>query len=134
MSGSVSSIDAAQVEGDLAGTNLTVNVSGLAGGTLNQGTLNGDGSYTLTAAQLAGLTFMPAAEFTGTVNLSVTATDTEPSSGTSATSAAKTLAATVNPVAEAPSLSSPRRAATRTAPSRFRSMRHRSRAISPPRT
>ena len=98
------SINAAQVEGDLATANLTVNVSGLQGGSLNQGKLNGDGSYKLTAGQLAGLTFTPVPEATGTIVLTVSATDTEPSSGTQASSAAQPLAVVVNPVAEAPSL------------------------------
>ena len=33
---------------------LSINISGLAGATLNKGTLNGDGSYTLTSADLVG--------------------------------------------------------------------------------
>jgi probable HAF family extracellular repeat protein len=99
------SISAAQVEADLAAGNLTITISGLQGDTLNSGTLNGDGSYTLTASNLSGLTFTPTSEFTGTIDLSVTATDTEPSSGTTASSTAQTLAVVVNPIAEAPSLS-----------------------------
>src|SRR5439155_1636716 len=90
-SASAVTINAAQVESDLAAANLSIKVSGLQGGSLNHGTLNTDGSYTLAPADLAGLTFTPTSEFTGTANLSVTATDSEPSSGTSASSAGKTL-------------------------------------------
>ena len=98
-------ITVAQVESDLSTANLTINVSGLQGASLNRGTLNPDGSYTLHASDLQGLSVTPGAEFTGTLPLTVTATDSEPSSGTTATSAAQTLAVAVNPVAEAPTLS-----------------------------
>ena len=101
------SINASQVESDLATANLTITVSGLQGGSLNHGHLNNDGSYTLTVADLTGLTYTPASELTGTVNLSVTATDTEPSSGTSASTALQTLAVMVGPTADAPNLAAP---------------------------
>ncbi len=98
------SIAATQAEADLVANDLSVTVSGLQGATLSAGTKNADGSYTLTAAQLAGLTLTPAPEFTGTLALSVVATDTEASSNTRASSAAQTLDVTVNPVAVAPVL------------------------------
>jgi beta-glucanase (GH16 family) len=98
-------ISAAQAASNLAAANLTVGVSGLNGATLNHGTLNADGSYTLHASDLQGLALTPATEFTGHLSLTVTATDNEPSSSTTASSAAQTLAVTVNPVAEAPALS-----------------------------
>jgi hypothetical protein len=89
------SITAVQAESDLALANLTVNVSGLQGATLNTGTLNADGSYTLTAAQLSGIKLTPAADFTGVLDLRVVATDAEPTSGTTASSAPQTLHVTI---------------------------------------
>ncbi|MSO93805.1 MAG: hypothetical protein EXQ86_10455, partial [Rhodospirillales bacterium] len=64
---------------------LTVNIQGVpAGGTLNYGTHNADGSWTLTSADLAaaaasptGLTVTPAANSSADFNLVVTATTTE---------------------------------------------------------
>src|SRR5262249_54087598 len=93
-----------QRESDLGGGNLSGNVSGLKGATLNHGTLNADGSYTLHTTDLQGLTVTPVSEFTGNLALTVKATDSEPSSHTTATSVVQTLAVTVNPVAEAPAL------------------------------
>src|SRR6185312_5096519 len=70
---------------DAATVSLSITVSGLpAGAVLNHGTPNADGSWTLGAGDLAGLTVTPPAGFVGTLNLSVVATDTEASSGTSA--------------------------------------------------
>ena len=99
------SISLTPAEKDLARAHLSLTISGLpTGATLNKGKLNPDGSYTLTASQLVGLTLTPPAEFTGTVNLTVVATDSEPSSHTAASSGPQILAVTVNPVAEAPIL------------------------------
>src|SRR4029077_3060132 len=79
--------------------NLSINISRIpAGATLNQGTLNPDGSYTLTPAQLSGLK-LNAAEAGGTLHVVVTSSE----SGVSTTSSAN-IAVTVNPVAEAASL------------------------------
>ena len=97
-------ITAAQAASNLAAADLTVTVGNLNGATLNHGTVS-NGVYTLHSTDLSGLTITPAANFTGTLALSVTATDTEPSSGTTASSAAQTLDVTVNPTALAPSLS-----------------------------
>jgi len=47
------------------------------GATLNKGTLNADGTYTLTPAQLFGLEVTPATDFEGTFTLFVTSTSTE---------------------------------------------------------
>ena len=54
---------------------LSVSISGLpAGATLSAGVHNADGSYTLTAAQLTGLTLTPPANWNGDLSLAVTAT------------------------------------------------------------
>src|SRR4029077_6123970 len=78
---------------------LSIKISGIpAGATLNQGTLNPDGSYTLTPAQLSGLK-LNAAEAGGTLHVVVTSSER----GVSTTSSI-TIAFPVNPVAEAASL------------------------------
>ncbi|MDB5875949.1 MAG: hypothetical protein JWQ07_5391, partial [Ramlibacter sp.] len=64
-----------------------------------------DGSWTLTSAQLSGLRLTPAANFSGPINLSVVATSTEASNGSTATTQAASLTVNVNPVADAPTLS-----------------------------
>ncbi|WP_316977296.1 tandem-95 repeat protein [Shumkonia mesophila] len=77
-------------------TVASVTISGVpAGATLSAGTRNDDGSWTLTAAQLGGLTLTPAADFNGEFNLNVTATSTD-----GGTSPAATLAVDVMPVPE----------------------------------
>ncbi|MDE1148227.1 MAG: hypothetical protein PW843_16640 [Azospirillaceae bacterium] len=84
------------------GETLSVTISGVpAGATLNHGTDNGDGSWTLTGAQLTGLTITPPADYSGTLNLSVTAHAAV--NGTSADTTGS-LAVTVGAVADAPSL------------------------------
>ncbi|HJO97356.1 MAG TPA: VCBS domain-containing protein, partial [Rhodospirillales bacterium] len=56
---------------------LSVTISGLPeGGTLSAGTDNGDGTWTLTEADLSGLTLITAENYNGDVALSVTATST----------------------------------------------------------
>ena len=81
---------------------VTVNISGLpAGAQLSAGTDNGDGTWTLTADQLSGLTIMPPANYSGEITLVVTAISTE--SGQAAmTSGAITV--DVAPVADLPIL------------------------------
>ncbi|MFC5306721.1 hypothetical protein ACFPM2_16615, partial [Azospirillum picis] len=65
----------AQITSPAAGETLSVVISGVpAGAVLSAGTDNGDGTWTLSAAQLSGLTITPPADFSGTLNLSVTAT------------------------------------------------------------
>ncbi|MES2729487.1 MAG: Ig-like domain-containing protein [Pseudomonadota bacterium] len=73
-----------------------------AGATLSAGINNGDGTWTLTPAQLAGLTLTPAANYSGSFNLSVAATSSE--NGTTSNTNA-TLSVTVAGVADAPTLS-----------------------------
>ncbi|MEC4592382.1 Ig-like domain-containing protein [Nitrospirillum amazonense] len=86
----------------LAGETLSVTISGLpAGATLSAGTDNGDGTWTLTAVQLTGLTITPPADYSGTLTLGVTAH--AELAGVEATTSAN-LAVTVTPVADAPTL------------------------------
>ncbi|MBE0532069.1 MAG: tandem-95 repeat protein, partial [Rhodospirillales bacterium] len=81
-------------------TVASVTINGVpAGATLSAGTRNDDGSWTLTAAQLGGLTLMPAADFNGAFNLSVSATSTD-----GGISPAATLAVDVMPVPESVNL------------------------------
>src|SRR6185437_5752110 len=96
------SISAVQASSNLSPSDLSVTISGLNGATLNHGVLNTDGSYTLSESDLAGLALTPTKGFVGTLALHVTATDSEASSHTSASSAPATLDVVVNPVAEAP--------------------------------
>lgn len=74
---------------DLDGSEqLTVTVSGLAAGaTLSAGTVNGDGSITLTEADLVGLTISTPVD-AGSYDITVTANviDTDPDSGVTSTS------------------------------------------------
>ncbi|WP_160000813.1 hypothetical protein, partial [Roseomonas sp. 18066] len=66
---------------------VSITISGLpAGATLSAGTHNPDGSYTLTQAQLTGLTIT--SPDPGNTTLHVTATVTDSSSGTTATTSA----------------------------------------------
>ena len=96
------SISAAQAAANLAAADLSITVSGLNGATLNHGTHNADGSYTLHLSDLQGLSLTPASGFTGALSLHVVATDTEATS--TASSATQTLGVTVNapPVAPPP--------------------------------
>ena len=89
---------------DLATGSLSIVIAGLpAGAMLNHGTLNNDGSWTLTPAQLTGLAVTPPPGFAGNLALTITATDTEVSTNTQA-SVSGALAVTVNPIAQAPTL------------------------------
>jgi Ca2+-binding RTX toxin-like protein len=86
---------------------LSVRITGVPlDATLSAGTRNVvDGSWSLTAADLNGLTVTPAANFSGTIDLTVVATSTESSNGATAQTQAATLTVTVNGVADAPVLS-----------------------------
>ncbi|MBF0251858.1 MAG: tandem-95 repeat protein, partial [Alphaproteobacteria bacterium] len=78
----------------------SVTIAGIpAGATLSAGTANADGSWTLSADQLDGLTITPPENFSGSFDLDVTATSAD--GGT--TSATTTVA--VEAVADAPTLS-----------------------------
>jgi VCBS repeat-containing protein len=66
---------------------LSVSVSGVpSGAAFSSGTDLGGGTWSFTSAQLSGLQFLPPVGFSGTVNLSLSATATEQSNGASATS------------------------------------------------
>jgi hypothetical protein len=66
---------------------LTVTISGLpAGAYLSAGTHNADGSWTLSAGQLNGLTLTPPANFSGDFSLTVQATASEGANDNQATS------------------------------------------------
>ena len=57
---------------------LSINISGMpAGSTLSAGTDNGDGSWTLTPAQLTGLTLTPPTNDSSDFDLTVTTTVTD---------------------------------------------------------
>lgn len=84
-------ITAAQASSTLAASDLTITIAGVDKGTLNHGTDSANGTWTLTEAQLSGLTITPPAGYVGTHALTVQATDTEPSTHTTALSAIDTL-------------------------------------------
>ncbi|URK17546.1 cadherin-like domain-containing protein [Thalassospira sp. GO-4] len=86
-----------------AGEGLEITISDIpAGSTLSAGTVNPDGTVTLTAGELAGLTITPPEDFSGSFDLTVTATSSD---GADTASIADTLSVTVDPVADAPTLS-----------------------------
>ncbi|MDX9873240.1 MAG: tandem-95 repeat protein, partial [Clostridia bacterium] len=77
-------------------TVASVTIGGVPdGAVLSAGTRNDDGTWTLTPAQLDGLSLTPAADFNGEFDLSVTATSTD-----GGTSPAATLAVDVMPMPE----------------------------------
>ncbi|CCG40535.1 calcium-binding protein [Magnetospirillum molischianum] len=83
---------------------LGVTLSGLpADASLNAGTRNADGSWTLPPDHLDGLTVTPPKNFSGTMTLTVTTTTTELSNGSVASKAA-TFSVAVAAVADAPIL------------------------------
>ena len=95
--------------GDLDGSeSLSVTISGVPeGATLSAGTKNENGTWTLSGAELAGLTVTPAddddTDFTLTVT--ATATDTDPDTGdTSTESVTGTMNVVVDAQADAPTL------------------------------
>ncbi|MCC4242762.1 hypothetical protein, partial [Thalassospira povalilytica] len=86
-----------------AGEGLEITISDIpAGATLSAGTVNPDGTVTLTAGELAGLTITPPEDFSGSFDLTVTATSSD---GADTASITDTLSVTVDPVADAPTLS-----------------------------
>jgi len=81
---------------------LTVTISGVPdGATLSAGTDNGDGSWTLSAADLNGLTITPANDFSGYFDLTVTAKSAD---GDDVATATDTITVDVTGVADAPTL------------------------------
>ena len=82
---------------------LSITVSGVpTGAVLSAGLNNGDGSWTLTSAQLSSLSIMPPSNFSGTMALQVTAVSTENNGDHASLTAPLTI--TVTPVADAPTL------------------------------
>ncbi|WP_341363265.1 Ig-like domain-containing protein [Thalassospira sp. SN3W] len=81
---------------------LGITISGVPeGATLSAGTDNGDGSWTLEAADLEGLTITPADDYSGTFDLTVTATS---SAGDDSASTSQVINVDVSAVADAPTL------------------------------
>jgi hypothetical protein len=84
---------------------LSVVIEGLPeGARLSKGINNGDGSWTLTPSQLAGLTVTPPADWSGTMNLTMLAHARETSNGSVATVRAP-LQVQVEAAADAPVVS-----------------------------
>jgi len=81
---------------------LSITISGVPeGATLSAGTDNGDGSWTLEAADLEGLTITPADDYSGTFDLTVTATS---SAGDDSASTSQVITVDVSAVADTPTL------------------------------
>ncbi|MDP2699600.1 MAG: Ig-like domain-containing protein, partial [Thalassospira sp.] len=81
---------------------LSVTISGVPdGATLSAGTNNGDGSWSLTPDQISGLTITPPADYSGSFDLSVTATSVD---GEDVASVSDTITVDVTGVADAPVL------------------------------
>jgi hypothetical protein len=81
---------------------LAVTIAGVpSSAALSAGTDQGGGVWTLTSAQLAGLTITPPADSDADFALTVTATSTD---GTDTASTVDTINVTVDPVADTPTL------------------------------
>ncbi|MBO6773626.1 MAG: hypothetical protein JJ898_20070, partial [Thalassospira sp.] len=81
---------------------LSVTISGVPdGATLSAGTDNGDGTWTLNADQLEGLTITPAEDFSGSFDLGVTATSAD---GEDVATTTGSITVDVAGVADAPTL------------------------------
>ena len=92
-------ISAAVTDLDGSESITSITISGVpAGAVLSAGTNNGNGTWTLTPAQLTNLSITPAANSDADFTLKVSATSSE--DGTTATSAQVNLAVTVNAVAD----------------------------------
>ncbi|MCD1594385.1 Ig-like domain-containing protein, partial [Thalassospira xiamenensis] len=85
-----------------SGEVLTVTISGVPeGAKLSAGTDNGDGSWTLSAADLNGLTITPADDFSGSFDLTVTAQSAD---GNDVATTTGSITVDVADVADAPTL------------------------------
>ncbi|KXJ56294.1 MAG: hypothetical protein AXW12_00845 [Thalassospira sp. Nap_22] len=103
-SGSEDSAIALDIEAGLADSSerLTVTISGVPdGAALSAGTDNGDGTWTLSSEQLAGLTITPPEDFSGSFDLGVTATSTD---GEDVATTTGSITVDVTGVADAPAL------------------------------
>ncbi|CAN7756272.1 VCBS domain-containing protein [Bradyrhizobium sp. LjRoot220] len=93
-----------------SGSTLALTITGVpAGVTLNHGTPDaGDSSiWHLSGLDLAGLALIPAPDFSGTINLSVTATSTDDASSSQLSTIAQTLTVNIAGVADEPDLAGP---------------------------
>ena len=95
-------IDAALNDTD-GSESLSITIDGLDGATLSAGTVNPDGSVTLTAVELTGLTVTPAENSNDDLSLTVTAVSTEIQGGATALSTT-TLNVAVTGVADQPQI------------------------------
>ncbi|MBO6804930.1 MAG: calcium-binding protein, partial [Thalassospira sp.] len=103
-SGNEDSAIALDIDAGLADSSetLTVTISGVPnGGTLSAGTDNGDGTWTLSSQQLAGLTITPPEDFSGSFDLEVTATSVD---GEDVATTTSSITVDVAGVADAPTL------------------------------
>ena len=103
-SGNEDSAIALDIDAGLADSSetLTVTISGVPnGGTLSAGTDNGDGTWTLSSQQLAGLTITPPEDFSGSFDLDVTATSAD---GSDVATTAGSISVDVDGVADTPAL------------------------------
>jgi large repetitive protein len=102
---SLISLDIAPALSDTDGSEtLSVVVSNVPeGASLSAGIDNGDGSWTLSTAELDGLSITPPSDFSGSFDLDVAAVSTE-ADGNSATSAVSTLTVNVEGIADGPSV------------------------------
>ena len=81
---------------------LSITITGVpTGATLSAGTDNGGGSWTLTPAQLSGLTLTPSSDSDADFTLTVTSTSSD---GGDSAQTVDTFDLTVNPLADAPTL------------------------------
>src|SRR5260370_1067463 len=103
-------ITATAAESDADAT-TTVTITGVpTNASLNHGTHNTDGSWTLSQSDLSGLTLHAGDDDTASLTLTVTASTSD--AGNLATSAAQTISLTVNPLAETPTLTAAAAAAS----------------------
>ncbi|WP_220150803.1 Ig-like domain-containing protein, partial [Thalassospira xiamenensis] len=103
-SGSEDSAIALDIDAGLADSSevLSVTISGVPeGATLSAGTDNGDGSWTLSAADLNGLAITPADDFSGSFDLTVTAQSAD---GEDVATMTDTITVDVAGIADAPTL------------------------------
>jgi hypothetical protein len=99
----VLSIDSALTDTDGSET-LSITIGGVpTGAVLSAGTDNGDGSWTLTAAQLAGLMITPPANSDADFDLTVTATAAEAENGDTTTTV-DTIHVTVDAINDVPAV------------------------------
>ncbi|WP_157034036.1 Ig-like domain-containing protein [Belnapia moabensis] len=81
---------------------LSFSIAGLPhGASLTQGTPQRDGSWTLTPAQLAAVSFNPPANFSGTIALTLTAISTERNNGAPSARTSAGFTISVDPVVDA---------------------------------